>query len=319
MNYPKFPLKETIVVDCQEDTDPGISNDEKNTDNNIDENYKKILSSIEEVLNSEDKIKQIMVKLPKCDYDKSERIEALLEMAGGIKYHDYIIAIKKRRRYGSTILLERDIDEIFVNNYNSEWLLAWNANLDIQLVLDYFAVITYVTDYWAKPDEGLTPYLKEAAENKSEPDQRKRCQEMANTFMTYRQMGEAEAYYKILPNLTLKYSSMDTIFVPSDKKELRSKFLMKLHEGDTNFPKGIEVKGGRDGLFLEKADIIDKYCRREIREDSGLEELRLSQFAKMYEPIRGKQVGGKEHGYFMDDPQKANSDDNDDFSDSDDE
>ena len=79
---------------------------------------------------------------------------------------------------------------------------------------------------------------------------------------------------------------MDTIFVPSDKKELRSKFLMKLHEGDTNFPKGIEVKGGRDGLFLEKADIIDKYCRREIREDSGLEELRLSKFAKMYEQTR---------------------------------
>ena len=50
-----------------------------------------------------------------------------------------------------------------INNYIPEWALAWNANHDIQPVLDYFAVITYVTDYWAKSDEGLTEQLKEAA------------------------------------------------------------------------------------------------------------------------------------------------------------
>ena len=63
---------------------------------------------------------------------------------------------------------------------------------------------------------------------------------MANTFLTHRQMGEAEAYYKIFPNLTLKYSNVDTIFIPSDKKELRSKFLMKLDENDVNFSKGLD-------------------------------------------------------------------------------
>ena len=138
-------------------------------------------------------------------------------MAGNISYDDYILAIKKTRKHGSTVLLQRDVDEIFVNNFNPEWLINWNANLDIQPVMDFFAVITYVTDCWAKPDKGITPYLKEAAENlKDEPDQKKRCQQMANTFMTYRQMGEAEAYYKILSNLTLKYSSVDTVFIPSD-------------------------------------------------------------------------------------------------------
>ena len=88
------------------------------------------------------------------------------------------------------MLLQRYIDEIYVNNYNSEWLEAWNANLDIQPVLDFFAVITYVTDYWAKPDEGLTPLFKEAAMKlKSEPEQKRRCQEMANAFMTQQTNG----------------------------------------------------------------------------------------------------------------------------------
>ena len=129
---------------------------------------------------------------------------------------------------------------------------------DIQPTLDFFAVITYVTDYWAKPDEGITQLLKEAAALlKSEPNQQKRCQQMANTFLTHRQMGEVEAYYKIFPHLTLKYSSVDTIFIPTDKKELRSKFLRKLNEDVIYFEKGTEVAGGRTGRFLEKPDIID--------------------------------------------------------------
>ena len=136
------------------------------------------------------------------------------------------------------MLLKRDVDEIYVNNYNPEWLEAWNANLDIQPVLDYFAVITYVTDYWSKSDEGVTQQLTEAANHlKSEPDKRQRCLQLANTFLTHRQMSEAEAYYKILPHLTLKYSSLDTIFVPSEKSELRSRFLQKLNENDNIFQK----------------------------------------------------------------------------------
>ena len=57
-------------------------------------------------------------------------------------------------------------------------------------------------------------------------------------------MGEVEAYYKILPNLNMKYSSIDTIFIPSDKKELRSKFLVKLDEGDINYENASVVVGG---------------------------------------------------------------------------
>ena len=112
---------------------------------------------------------------------------------------------------------------------------------------------------------------------------------MANTFLTHRQMGEAEAYYKIFPNLTLKYSNVDTIFIPTDKKEYRSKFLTKVVEGDSNYSEGVQVRGGREGIFLEKPDIVDKFCRRKIPENiPALEDLSLIQFAKMYQPTRQK-------------------------------
>ena len=64
---------------------------------------------------------------------------------------------------------------------------------------------------------------------------------------------------------------------------------MKLDEGDENYEKGLEVEGGRTGRFLEKPDIIDKFCRRYINEyNPELEELIAIHFAKMYEPIRRK-------------------------------
>ena len=57
-------------------------------------------------------------------------------MAGNISYDDYIMAIQKTRKHGSTILLKRDVDETRVNNYNPEWIKVWDANLDIQPVTD---------------------------------------------------------------------------------------------------------------------------------------------------------------------------------------
>ena len=57
---------------------------------------------------------------------------------------------------------------------------------------------------------------------------------MANKFLTHRQMGECEAYYKILPNLNLKYSNIDTI----DRKEMRSKLLRKLSEEEEHSKHG---------------------------------------------------------------------------------
>ena len=280
--FPRFPLKETLVIDKHE-FDDAIEKEQilDEETNSAVTNYRKILVDVQELLKDEDKMNIIMEKLPNKGATKeenalyrAERIDEMLKVAGDISYGDYVRAIKRSKKYGSAVLLQRDINEIYVNNYNPEWLKACNANLDIQPVLDFFAVITYVTDYWAKADEGLTPILREAAlKLKSEPEQKKRCQQMANTFMTNRQMGEAEAYYKILPNLTLKYSSIDTIFIPSDKKALRSKFVMKLDESDVNIKNGAHVKGGKEGIFVEKPDIIDKYCRRDMTNDPELAEL----------------------------------------------
>ena len=70
-------------------------------------------------------------------------------MLAGLKTEDdfekYVEALETSKG-GYTILLQRDIDEMYVNSYNPEWARAWNRNTDLQICLDYFAVITYITE-----------------------------------------------------------------------------------------------------------------------------------------------------------------------------
>ena len=83
-----------------------------------------------------------------------KRIDEVLKKAsaGGepITYQMYERAVIDQSRKGSEVLLQRDIDEIFINNYNAEWIVAWDANIDISPVYDYYGTITYITDYFTK-------------------------------------------------------------------------------------------------------------------------------------------------------------------------
>ena len=48
------------------------------------------------------------------------------------------------------MVLKRDVDEVFVNKFNPEWLGVWGANLDFSPVFDFYGIITYVADYYMK-------------------------------------------------------------------------------------------------------------------------------------------------------------------------
>ena len=102
-----------------------------------------------------------------------------------------------------------------------------------------------------------------------------------NTFISARQMGECEAFYKVMPNFRLKDSNVTTIIIPVGRKEERSKFMIKVDDDfDYN---GREKKKifGRDGWFVEKYDLVDKYVRRD-KTCKEADEVSVVQFFKMF-------------------------------------
>ena len=120
---------------------------------------------------------------------------------------------------GYRIILKRDVAETMVNNYNPEWILNWNANMDIQLCLDFFAIITYISDYYSKDDSGTMRHIKEALKSAGNEPLLKRLSLVVQKFLTHRQIGESEAYYRILPHLHMKESNVEAVFVQTGFKE----------------------------------------------------------------------------------------------------
>ena len=260
------------------------------------EKHRDVLEAVMTILEDIEKVEEIMIKYDKKnesidEYRKyrKERILKVLELAKVIP-EDYLQALRESCMKGIAVILQRDIDEIFINNYNPEWILAWDGNIDIQPCFDFFAVITYITEYYTKDDSGTMDLLLKALKETECESLKEKIITLMNTFICARQMGEAEAFYKIFPDFHLKDSNVVTVFVPVSRRENRSKFLLKVDESfNYNGQEKFEING-REGLYVEKYDIISKYERSKNK--SGLS---FSHFAKMFNPAWNKKEDNEEN------------------------
>ena len=176
--------------------------------------------------------------------------------------------------HGTKVVLKRNIQDIFINNFNPDWMIAWDGNMDIQPILDYFACITYMTDYVCKAETKTTQMLKDVkkAKKKEGASNRDLMYALGQAYLTSREMGECEAYYKLDKNLHFKQSNVRTIFIGSGFPQNRAKFLRKcVSEADAS--RGISVDG-HDGKFLESESHHCKYAMR----PTFLERICLCQF-----------------------------------------
>ena len=200
------------------------------------------------------------------------------------KNKNYEDALSYSFKKGYKVNVKRDIDEIYTNTYNPVWIQAWDANIDIQICLDFFAVITYITDYYMKDDSGLMKEMQEALDKDEGGDLKSKLNLVKNVFLTHRQVGESELYYKMFPSLHLVHSNIGTQFCPTGFKQNRSRFMKEVDPaGGYNIEK-LEKIAGREGkLYLEKSGYLEKYERLPV---VLKDKLSYSQFMKRYDPAR---------------------------------
>ena len=93
--------------------------------------------------------------------------------------------------YGTRVVLERRVCEVFVNNYNPLWMDCWDANMDIQPCTDYFACITYMTDYICKPETKTTNILKAVHKEKKQEkaSHKEMMYALVDVYLQSRKMG----------------------------------------------------------------------------------------------------------------------------------
>ena len=283
--YPKFPSVKTIIAQpnkCDEDYEVGQVRLDKVRKLLMD---KEVMDNIkEEHPLNEDASEEEYIKM------REERIRALLVVAGVDfnEYHRYLAMNKK----GVEVVLQRDIEEVNINTYNVRWLELWNANLDIQPVADFFAVITYIIEYAFKP-EPQEIEMRKALEAVKDQSMGERMKMIAQAFQDTRQMGEAEALYKLLPSLEMTNSNVKKQWVCLSREEERTTRARKANPEDIKAGRATFQLEGVEGQWMEQWDMRSKYCRR----PSELAHLTFSQWARMMEATNGcKKVDEEESG-----------------------
>jgi hypothetical protein len=233
----------------------------------------------QEILNKHADILCIVRKiLESSEFDDNMSITEILSKAY-ITTEEYYAALEVSSM-GNKIVLKRTPKEIWINNYNPEWLRAWNGNMDIQVCTEIFAVVTYITDYYSKSETAVMEHWLKAWNESKSMDFKSRLHNLKDTFLTHRKMGECEAYYRVLPALHLKQSNIKCIFVTSGFPENRSKFLLKVNDNENNSAEDTDVitVKDREGKFREQTTIHTYYALR----PKILEDVCLAQFATHY-------------------------------------
>ena len=116
-----------------------------------------------------------------------------------------------------------------------------------------------------------------AVKNSGHMNLQEKMKVLRNTFLTHREMGECEAYYRLFPSLHLVGNSVGSVFVPTGFTKYR--FLTKLsdEEAKSSHSELIQIQD-RDGYYFEATSIYDKYLKR----PKEIKYMSMMQFAKRY-------------------------------------
>ena len=191
-NYPKPPSPSTLIShepqeNCQQQIDFTV----------------KILTAVKEVLRNKD--------LP-----TNLTLDELVTMAH-VTLDDYTKALSISK-CGQSVILKRQPCEQNVNCYSPAILKAWQANMDIQYMINAYACVMYIASYVLKAEKGMDELLKQAAKELQQGNTRQQLNKLRSVFLTNREVSAQEAVYRIL-SMPLRRCSRTTIFLNTDHKD----------------------------------------------------------------------------------------------------
>ena len=104
---------------------------------------------------------------------------------------------------------------------------------------------------------------------------------LAQAYLTGREIGESEAYYKLEPSLHYKQSNIKTIFLSTGFFSNRSRFLRKCKPDEEGNPSKTYTVDDHEGKFVLTETIHTKYSER----PDCIEKISLTQFTMRYTDV----------------------------------
>ncbi len=120
----------------------------------------------------------------------------------------------------SVVILKRKPNECNINNYNASIMLARQANMDIQYVLNAYACVMFVASYIMKSERSMGELLKNVAAEARNEDLKIQMRKVGSAFLTHREVSAQEAVYRIL-SIPMKQLSRSVVFIDVNPKHER--------------------------------------------------------------------------------------------------
>ena len=153
------------------------------------------------------------------------------------------------------IHLKRSPDSCFINNYSPTVLTAWQANIDIQPVFDYYKCVTYLCSYMSKGETECSEAIKAAASEalKDNLEIKETLKKIGAAFLCSREVSSQECVYRCLPELWLRKTFPQTVFINTDFPDKR----VRMKKSDKQI-----VELDEDSTDIYCCNIIDRYTDR---------------------------------------------------------
>ncbi|XP_078795313.1 uncharacterized protein LOC144988623 isoform X2 [Oryzias latipes] len=268
-NFPKtasgrtFVIEDEKIVKCPKCTDPNVKVGE--------------VSKLECICWKIDMKKQIaaeafdflteinrVVNDDKSEFETLEQIFEYFQIDQEI-YEKLFRACHRR----SQVVLKRNKNEIWINPYNKSLLKCWNANMDIQYIVDAFACVVYIISYISKEEREIGLLLRNTQKEaeKGNISAKETLKKLGTVYLHNRHVSAQEAVYR-LANMHLKECSRKVVFIPTGDNIIRmSKPLAVLQQQD---------ESGSQWML----NIVDRYKNRP--HDQEFDDLCIATFASEY-------------------------------------
>ena len=66
---------------------------------------------------------------------------------------------------GTSVVMQREPSQAWINTYNLDVIAVWKANMDLQYILDPYACVMYIASYMLKSEKSMGELLKQVSKN----------------------------------------------------------------------------------------------------------------------------------------------------------
>ncbi|XP_070411903.1 uncharacterized protein [Nothobranchius furzeri] len=255
-HFPRPPSNNTFI--CKQETDvDNKENPSDKTSSDLKKAAKHIMTKVKEALTSEN--------------NTFSSIDDLFNSIG-IDQTTFE-TVYKLTSTKTTVVHKRNIHDIWVNQYNTDLLRCWNANMDIQFVCDAYACIVYIISYISKAEREMGLLLKHAQneiKHNENLDAKQALNKLGNVFLHNREVSAQESVYRVT-NMRLKEGSRKVTFVPTGDNIVRMSLPLNVIQNSAN------------GNQIWMTNITDRYKSRP--KSSEFMDMCIATFASEYRNV----------------------------------